>query len=202
MRARQCTWHSLLALLRCGATASLGGRTSAVVVVVVVVVALQDALPQLLLSPVDVRVQLVAVLADRKLLVVIDRDVDTARAHRLILRVVELCHVRVAQRLFSRQAPIRVELQQVAQQVKCIIARRREQVTQSARLGRWQRLKHSRCERAIDRLDIFAGRTARHLHYAVELVESGCAREDRLAEQKLSKDAAKTPHVDTLCVVV
>ena len=96
MRARQCTWHSLLALLRCGATASLGGCTSTVVVVVVVVVALQDSLPQLLLSPVDVRIQLVAVLADRKLLVVIDRDVDATCANWLVLWVVELCHVRMA----------------------------------------------------------------------------------------------------------
>ena len=96
----------------------LGGcptPTRRLVVVVVVVVGGQDTLSELLLPSVDVRVQLVAVLANRELLIVVDGDVDAARAHWLILRVVELGDVGVAQGLICRQAPIRVELQQVAQ---------------------------------------------------------------------------------------
>jgi len=60
------------------------------VVVVIVVVGCKDALSELLLPPVDIRVQLVAVLTNRELLIVVDGDVDAASAHWLVLRVVEL----------------------------------------------------------------------------------------------------------------
>lgn len=71
------------------------------VVVVVVVVGLQDLFPQFLFALVDIGVQAVAVLPDRELLVVVDRDVDAPSAHWLVLRVVELSHVRVPQGLFG-----------------------------------------------------------------------------------------------------
>ena len=56
-------------------------------------VAGEDALSELLLSAVDVSVQLVAILANRELLVVIDWNVDATRAHWLVLWVVELGHI-------------------------------------------------------------------------------------------------------------
>ena len=56
-------------------------------------VAGEDALSELLLSAVDVSVQLVAILANRELLVVIDWNVDATRAHWLVLWVVELSHI-------------------------------------------------------------------------------------------------------------
>ena len=77
--------HLLLDLLR-----------AAALVVVVVLVRLQRLLPQFLLALVNVRVELVAVLSNRKLLVVIDWDHDLACAHWLIVRIVELGHVRVS----------------------------------------------------------------------------------------------------------
>ena len=56
-------------------------------------VASKDALSKLLLSAVDVSVELVAILTNRELLVVIDWNVDAARAHWLVLWVVELSYI-------------------------------------------------------------------------------------------------------------
>lgn len=78
-------------------------------------VGLEDSLPQLLLATVDVCVQLVSVLADRELLIVIDRDVDAARTHGLILRIVELRDVGVPQSLIGRQSSVGVELEELSQ---------------------------------------------------------------------------------------
>lgn len=100
-------------------------------------VRLQDAATQLLLPPVDIRVEFVSVLSDRELLVVVDRDVDSARAHRLVVLVVELLHVVVPQGLLCRQALARVELQQVAEQVQSVVRGRWEHISQTSRL-RWR----------------------------------------------------------------
>ena len=78
-------------------------------------VGLEDSLPQLLLATVDVCVQLVSVLADRELLIVIDRDVDAARTHGLILRIMELRDIWVSQSLFCRQSSVGVELEELSQ---------------------------------------------------------------------------------------
>ena len=114
---------SLLTLLRRGTPArlSLAATSSVVVLVVIVMVGLQDALPQLLLPSVDVCVQFVSVLADRELLVVIDRNVDATRANRFVLRVVELCYIGVSEGLICRQTPSRVELKQAAEQVQGVV---------------------------------------------------------------------------------
>lgn len=61
----------------------------------------------------DVRVQLVPVLTNRELLVVVDRDLDLLRAVRLVVRVVELSHILVFQRLFCGQTLVRVKHQQL-----------------------------------------------------------------------------------------
>ena len=89
-----CIWRSLLALL-CSSTATstLRGTSAIVVVVVVVVVTSEDALSQLLLSAMDIGVKLVAILPNRELLVIVDRNIDTASADGLILRIVELCNI-------------------------------------------------------------------------------------------------------------
>ena len=78
-------------------------------------VGLEDSLPQLLLATVDVCVQLVSVLADREFLIVINRDVNAARTHGLILRVVELRYVRMSKGLFCRQSSVWVELEELSQ---------------------------------------------------------------------------------------
>ena len=114
----------------------------------------KDALSELLLPPVDIRVQLVAVLTNRELLIVVDGDVDAASAHRLVLRVVELGNVGVAKGLVCRQTPVGVELQQAAQQVQRIVGGRWKQVTEAARLRGWQRLQHGRSKWAIDCFDV------------------------------------------------
>jgi len=109
----------MLALLSLSTSTSLRGTPT--VVLVIVVVRLQDAFPQLLLSSVDIRVQFVAVLPDRELLVVVDGNVDAASAHRLVLRVVELSHIRVSQCLVCGQTPHWVELQQVSQHIQRVV---------------------------------------------------------------------------------
>lgn len=74
---------------------------------------IRTLLAQFLLPLVDVRVQLVPVLPDRELLVVVDGDLDFLRAVGLVVRVVELGHVLVFQRLFRSQPLVRVEHQQL-----------------------------------------------------------------------------------------
>ena len=157
-RGRPMQQGSLLTLLRRGALArlSLAATASVVVLVVIVMVGLQNALPQLLLSSVDVCVQLVSVLADRELLVVVDGNVDATRANRFVLRVVELCYIGVSEGLICSQTPSRVELKQAAKQVQSVVRGRGEQIPQPAGLGGRQRLQHRGSQRTVDSLDIFA----------------------------------------------
>jgi hypothetical protein len=82
----------------------------AALVVVIVLMGLERLLPELLLALVDIRIKLVAVLSNRELLVVVDRDDDFACANRLIISVVKLGHVWVSQSLFRSQTLIRIEL--------------------------------------------------------------------------------------------
>ena len=71
----------------------------------------QDLLTHLFASLVDVGVELVAILLNGKLLVVINRNENLLRAVRLVIRVVELSHVRVLQGLLRRQPLTWIELQ-------------------------------------------------------------------------------------------
>ena len=76
------------------------GRRPAHLLVVGLVLG-EDLLPELLFALVDIRVKLVPVLADRKLLVVVDWNVDLLRAHWLLVWVVELSNVGVLQGLLG-----------------------------------------------------------------------------------------------------
>ena len=58
----------------------------------------------------DVGVEFVAVLSNRKLLVVVDWDVNFPVAVGLVLRIVELGHIWVSQRLLSGQSLVWIEL--------------------------------------------------------------------------------------------
>ena len=74
---------------------------SSIVVVVVIVVGLQYLFAEFLLSLMNIRVELVAVLSDRKLLVIVDWNHYLSRAERLIIGVMELLDVGVAQSLLG-----------------------------------------------------------------------------------------------------
>ena len=100
--------RSLLALL--GLSASTGAAATCAAVVVVVVVRRKDFASKFLLSSVDVRVEAIAVFADRELLVIVNWDLNPAGAHGLVLGVVELSNIRMAQHLFCCQSPVRVKL--------------------------------------------------------------------------------------------
>ena len=89
----------LLRLLLFGGT-SLRGRSS-IVVVVVVVMGLDDLLAQFLLSLVNICVKFVSVLADRELLVVVDRNINLSCTHRFVFRIMELRNIGVSQSLFG-----------------------------------------------------------------------------------------------------
>lgn len=80
----------------------------------------QDLLPHLLLPLMDIRIKLIAVLLDRELLVVIDRDEDFLSANWFLLWVVELLDIRVLQSLLSRQSLVRIKLKQILQKVKSV----------------------------------------------------------------------------------
>mmetsp|Transcript_2774 Transcript_2774/g.9782 ORF Transcript_2774/g.9782 Transcript_2774/m.9782 type:complete len:392 (-) Transcript_2774:343-1518(-) len=155
---------------------------------------------RVLLFPGDLLVQLLAVVRKRVLGVVVDVDLDDARARGLVVHVVELRDVRVAERLVRRDALVGVELQAQAQQVEGLGRRRREHLRQRARPRRRQRFKHRRRERRLDRGHVVRRRAARHLEDAVQLVHRRVTREDRLASQHLAQNASERPHVDTLAV--
>ena len=102
--------RSLITLLCLGLSSPLRSTARIIVVVVVVVVGLKYALSKLLLTPMNIVVKFVAILADRKFLVIVDGNIDTASTNWLILRVVELRDVWVSQSLLGRQSSVRVEL--------------------------------------------------------------------------------------------
>ena len=147
-------------------------------------------------------IQLVAVLADRELLVVVDRDVDLLPAHRFVLWVVELRYVWVAEGLLRGEAFVGVELQEGLEQVERVIGGRGEHIPESLGLGGWERLEHGLRQGAVDGVDVVLSGSPNDLHDPVQLVECGCAWEDGLTQEQFSQDAAQTPHVDALGVLV
>jgi hypothetical protein len=108
-------------LLLLGLALGLATTATCTTVVVVIVMALQNLLAEFLLALVDIRVELVAVLTDRELLVIINWNLDLARANWLVVGVVELGHVGVSQGLLCSQALVGVELQEASQKVEGII---------------------------------------------------------------------------------
>ena len=74
---------------------------------------LQNLLPQLLLSFVDIRIELVAILSDWEFLVVINRNEDLFLAFGFILGVVELGHIWMLQGLLCSKPLTRIELEQI-----------------------------------------------------------------------------------------
>ena len=82
---------------------------SLILVVLLVVVGLHDLFTEILLSLVYISVEFVSVLSNREFLIVINRDVNSSRADWLVLRIVELCDVRVPQGLISRQTSVGIE---------------------------------------------------------------------------------------------
>jgi len=102
----------LLGLLLTHLRRALATLTAApcTIVVIVIVVRLQNLFAQLLLAFVDIRVKFVAVFADGKLLIVVNRDVDLSSAGGLVVSVVELGHVGMSECLLSRQPLVGVEL--------------------------------------------------------------------------------------------
>lgn len=78
---------------------------------------MEDLLAELLLTLVDVCIELISVLTDGELLVVINGNVDLLGAHWFILGVVELAHIRVAECLFCCETFQGVEVKQAFQEV-------------------------------------------------------------------------------------
>lgn len=94
------------------------GLTAVAHLLVVGLVLGQDLPSKFLFALVDIRVELVPVLANGKLLIIVDWNVDLLRAHWLLVGVVELGHVGVLQGLLSSQAFVRVEVEQILQQIQ------------------------------------------------------------------------------------
>ena len=72
----------------------------------------ENLLTHLLASLVDIGVELVAVLFNGKLLVVVNRNENLLRAIGLVIRVMELCHVRMLQGLLSSQPLAWIKLEE------------------------------------------------------------------------------------------
>ena len=69
----------------------------------------------------DVRVKLVPILADRKLLVVIDWNEDLLCANWLLVWVMELSHVWMLKSLLGSQPLAWVKLEKILQKVNSVI---------------------------------------------------------------------------------
>ena len=82
-----------------GGSLRLAGSTHLLVVCLVLD---ENLLSHLLLSLVDIRIELVSIFSDREFLVVIDRNENLFVTIWLFLRIMELSHVRVLQNLLSR----------------------------------------------------------------------------------------------------
>ena len=83
------------------------------VVVVIVVMGLEYFFPELLLSPVNVCIQLISIVPNRELLIIIDWDVDLHCANRFVVRVVKLSNVWMLQCLLSCQSLVWIKMHQV-----------------------------------------------------------------------------------------
>ena len=68
----------------------------------------------------DIRIELVTILLDGKLLVVINWNENFLRAHRFLLGIMELLDVWMLQSLLSGETFIWIELEQVFQKIKGI----------------------------------------------------------------------------------
>lgn len=115
-------------LLRATVAATATSAGSAHLLVIRLVLR-QDLLPHLLLPLMDIRIKLIAVLLDRELLVVVDRNEDFLSANWFLLWVVELLDVGVLQSLLRGQPLVRIKLKQILQQVKRVFGRGREHVS-------------------------------------------------------------------------
>lgn len=127
----------------------------------------QDLLSHFFLSLMDVGVKLVAVLFNRELLIIVDRDKDFLRTHGLLLFVVELRHIRMLQSLLSRQPLVGIELQKVLEQVECLLRRSWKHVPQFLCLRRRKTLEHCLSEGTVDGFDVLLAGSARHFHYPI-----------------------------------
>lgn len=135
-------------------------------------------------------------------MIVVNGNVDLFIANWFVLWVVELGYIGVLQGLVGSQALARVEHHQVLQQVKCVVARSREQVSQALGFGGGKRLKHGLSQRGVYGFDIFGGGPSCNFHHSVQLVQGRSTWEHRLSQQQLGQNAAKRPHVHSLGVLV
>ena len=70
----------------------------------------QDLPSEFLFALVDIRVKLVSVLSDGKLLIIVNRDIYFLGANGLLIWVVELSYVRVLKGLIGCQSLVGVEV--------------------------------------------------------------------------------------------
>ena len=95
----------------------------------------QDFLPHLLLSFVDIRIELVSIFFNRKLLVIINGNENLLCANWFFIRVVELRNVWMLECLLNCQSLVWVELEKLLQQIKSFFGGGREHVLKLLVLG-------------------------------------------------------------------
>ena len=133
-------------------TACHGGRRrclSAHLLVVRLVLS-QDLLAEFLLALVDIRVKLVTVLSNGKLLIVVNGNENLLLAVWLFIGVVELGYIGVLQSLCSRHSLVGIKLKEVPDHVKGIVRCSGEHVAQLLWLGGREALEHCLGERAVN----------------------------------------------------
>ena len=83
-------------MLLAATAAAVASTTLSAHLLVVCLVLRQDLLPHFLLSLMDIRIELIAVLLYGELLIVVNRNEDFLSAIRLLLWVVELSNIRMS----------------------------------------------------------------------------------------------------------
>ena len=123
-------------LTRAGVALSLTGGTRLTAHLLVVGLVLsEDFLAHFFASLMNIRVEFVAVLLDRELLVIINWNENLLCANWFLVGIMELVHVRMLESLLCSQSLVGVELKQVLEEIKSVLAGGREHVAQLLGLG-------------------------------------------------------------------
>jgi hypothetical protein len=139
-------------------------------------------------------------LAGHVLCVVIHLNLQHIRARWLVRLVVEGSHVRVSQGLVRRDALVRIEIHALLDEIQRLRGRSREEGIQRFLADGCHTVNHGGGKWRFDGRDVVSRWLACQLQHTLQLVHSGVTWKDGAAHNHLTKDAAHSPHVDSLCV--
>lgn len=154
----------------------------------------------LLLSAVDIVVECVAILLYREFLVVVHGNLDHVAEDGLLFRTAEVFHVGVLQGLLHAEALLRVEDQQLLNEVDALFGAAGKKLVKRLLLAHVDGVQDAPAELRLNGLNVVCLRLAEKLDDSFNLVESRRSWEDRLADHQLTDYAPDRPHINGLRV--